>query len=677
MHGFFTHAGGVSLRARRGYTSLPIQELECDDGPPVTLGRWPCAVFLSVCALFLAIGIVCCVTPPRSPTSAVGESFSDTAFCMRAQRQPDYVKVQLALGTPPRIVSALFRPDKLVPRGAGALRVFSPRTVESSTLRCPLLSNCSDVLLVSRGTSSRIDIMSVNFAYVNPDVEGASYGMAKYYMNLEAEISVMVGARYWLTTTHLCVDPHPAAPSSTEGALRATFDEQGQLVTEASALVRLDKDVVNDAMAHAAHRTGVCANTSAELTTVVLFPHKAALEYYYLGLADLTLYESEPAAVGARRSVAELGYMCAKRVEWMAHAYQLWLLDCSALHRCHAGPSLPWRRVTTNVIRMHYVSESEAYFWFEPRRMLRSMPGLHEARAALSIGVVKLALITLVAATIWIRADRATSVAGWLYRHCVETAHCVEVTASRATSSVSVSEDAMLGFLCIVARGGVIMWWRDVLHEDDQRRIVVFETVSTSLSLFHWTARFLLLRPNIFQMSKTRNHHDDPLTRLGGSSAVVDGAMGVLVLYARTPLIVNDGGFDATARLLTGTLLALVALQRSLFALCCCSILIEASRESMLVQNNGYVAMLFFGIGFWTLQISSMAVALSDLVATPMAGGMMRAQNGERVPIICVVFLVLVALGMPRLLRTCVKLVQYPKVKRHASIVRALSKTSC
>ena len=518
---------------------------------------------------------------------------------------------------------------------------------------------------MSRGTSSRIDIMSVDFDYVNHNVEEASYGMAKYYMNLEAEISVMVGARYWLTTTHLCVDPQPAPLSSTEGALRATFDEHSQLVTEASALVRLDKNLVNDAMAHAAHRTGVCANTSGELTTVVLFPPAAALEHHYLDLADLTLYESEPAAVGTRRLVAELGYMCAMGVEWMAHAYKLWLLDCSALHRCRAGPSLPWRRVTTNEMRMHYVSESEAYFWFEPRQMLRSMPGLHEADSALAISIVKLALITLVAATIWIRADRATSAADWLYRHCVEIAHCVEATAAHyGASTMSVSEDAVLGFLCIVARGGVVLWLRDVLREDDQLRVVVVEIVGTSLSLVHWTARYLLIQPNVFQMSGVRSHHDDPLTRLGGSSAVVDGAMGVLVLYARTPLIVNDGGFDATARLLTGTLLALVSLQRSLFALCCCSVLIEASREGMLVQNNEYVAMLLFGIVFWTLQISSIAVALSDLVATPMAGGMMRAQNGDRVPIICVVFLVIVALGMPRLMRTCVKLVRIPKVER-------------
>ena len=139
MHSLFRHTGDVSLRARRGrqgYTSVPIQELKCDDGPLATLGRLPCAVFLAVCALFLAVGIVCCVTPPRSPTSAVGEQISDTAFCMRAQRQPDFVKVQLAIGTPARIVPAPLRPDRLVPRGAGALRVFSPRTVESSTLRC-------------------------------------------------------------------------------------------------------------------------------------------------------------------------------------------------------------------------------------------------------------------------------------------------------------------------------------------------------------------------------------------------------------------------------------------------------------------------------------------------------------------------------------------------------------
>lgn len=684
MQSFFRRAGDAGLRARRarqGYTNLVVQELECNPVSPVTLGRLPCCVFLVVGALFLTLGMICCVTAPQSPRSAVGEDFPDTAFCMRAQRQPNYVKVELALGTPARIVPALFRPDKIVPRGSSALRVFSPRTVESRTLRCTgMKSNCSDVLLVTRGTSSRIDIMSVSFDYINHDVEEATYGVARYYMRMEAEVNAIAGARYWLTTTHLCIDPNPVILSTKEGALLATVEtvyEQNQtqtkLVTQASALVRLDESLFNDAMAHSAHRTGACVNTSGELTTVELFPHQASLEHYYLALGDLTLYESEPSAVETRRSIVEMGYMCAIGIDWMSHGYQLWVLDCRALGRCRAGPSLPWRRVTTNDMRAHYVSSTEVYFWFEPRKALRSMPGLQQSETALAISIIKLALITLVAATIWIRADRATSASDWLYRHCVEAAHCVDATKMRYSSNtVSISEDAMLGLLCIAARGGVIMWWRDVLLEDDQRRIVVFEIAATVLSLVHWSARYLMLEPNIFQLKSVRNHHDDPLTRIGGSSAVVDGAMGVLVLYARTPLIVNEGGFDATARLLTGTLVALVSLQRSLFALCCCSLLIEASKEALRCKDQAYEALLWFGVAFWTLQISSIAVALCDLVATPMAGGMMRAQNGERTPIICVVFLVLVALGMPRLMQTSVKLIRYPKVTRPVQLVQKI-----
>ena len=75
-----------------------------------------------------------------------------------------------------------------MPRGAGALRVFSPRTVESSTLRCTAAppaaaGGAAAFQLLRRAagesrTSSRIDIMSVDFDYVNHNVEEASYGMA-------------------------------------------------------------------------------------------------------------------------------------------------------------------------------------------------------------------------------------------------------------------------------------------------------------------------------------------------------------------------------------------------------------------------------------------------------------------------------------------------------------------
>ena len=70
-----------------------------------------------------------------------------TAYCV--QRKADHVVVELALGTPPRIVRALFRPDLAVPRGYRALRVFSPRTVESESLFChgETMQNCTDTLL--------------------------------------------------------------------------------------------------------------------------------------------------------------------------------------------------------------------------------------------------------------------------------------------------------------------------------------------------------------------------------------------------------------------------------------------------------------------------------------------------------------------------------------------------
>ena len=662
MRRLYRLANADDGRAQRAAPSFLVQRIEWEV-PPLRhqLGRAPRTAITFGHAFFVAVGLLCCLAPPAPQTSAVGEPFAETAFCMRAQRRPDYVQVQLALGTPARIVPALFRPDRVVPRGAEALRVFSPRAVESTTLRCNG-SSCFDTVLASQGTSASYRVVTVGMTYVNQDVEEAAYGVARYHLRLEAEVSAVEGARYWLTATHLCVDPSPAPLGDTTSALRARVDGRGDLVVTARALAGLAAQVLHGAAVRDAWHAGLCTNGTDSLGVVTLFPPTAAVEQLHLALADVALYEYEPSAVSRRRSVVELGTRCASGVASMSRPYDRWRLDCDALRRCWDEPSLPWRRVATNDMRAHYVGAGEVYFWFQRRSLLDAMPGLHEARAALAIGVAKLALISLVAATIWIRVDRETSAPTWLYRHCVETAHCVQGLASRhASVAVSVSEDAALGLLCVAARACVVVWWTAVLVEDGQSRVALVETVASALSLLHWSARHLAMKPNMFQTSGSRDRNNDPLTRLGGSSAVVDGVMGVLVMHARTPLLASEGGFDATARLLTGTMLVIVSLERALFSLCCCSVIVEARDRYVIRIGEDYRLLLLSSSVFWALQIGSIAVAVADLVATPIAASVMRAQVGDSMATVVVIFLLLVALGTTRLLSTCVDLVTPPK----------------
>ncbi len=657
---------GYELRHRRqGYTSVPLAECS-EPRRQVRLGRLPALTFGTCFGAFLGIGVICTVWAPQPPDTGGGGTIPDDAYCTRIERAPDHVKVQLALGTPPRIVTALFRPDRVVERGAAALRIFSTRSVESSTLKCDGLQyNCSDALLLTRGTAGTASAVVVNFTYVNYEYEEAIGGLAADVLRLQAEFNVMRGARYWVTASHLCFDPVGGdLYADTDGALAATYTADGGLVTQASALVRVDADLVRDSAPHAAHRAGTCAGTSGELTNVDVFPLHGAYEAAYLALQDHLLYESEPTAVGSRRSVAELGYLCAGAVPWMQHAYHLYLLDCRALNSCRSGPSLPWRRVTTNSLRMYYRSDGTVHIWMKHAPALDAMPGLHEPVDAITIGVVRLALISLVAATIWIRSNRYSSAPQWLYRHCVAIANCVDApkTAQQiAANALPISEDAALGLTCMLARGAVLLWRRDLLLADDQGRVVVLEYIACVLSILHWIARYWILEPNLLQMIAGGRHHEGPgpLTRLGGSSAIIDGSMAVLLVYTRTPLLVSDGGFDATARLLTGVLLALVCLQRAVYGACCCAVLLESSWEQMLQATDAYRNLLIGGMLFWLWHVLAIGVALADVVSSPMAMGLMRAQVGDRTPLNVCVYATLAALGIPRMLKHSVQMLHW------------------
>ena len=154
--------------------------------------------------------------------------------------------------------------------------------------------------------------------------------------------------------------------------------------------------------------------------------------------------------------------------------------------------------------------------------------------------------------------------------------HCVRASSSggcgthEPVSETAVMEDALIGFVAVMARMSVSIWRVISLAGDNQLRAPLVQTVASALSLCQWVIRYFVLERQC----------EAPLTKLGGSTALLDATSAVLLAFAQPPLLVSSAGrFDPTARLLTALLITTMTLQRCLFAAACCGLLWAVPRR--------------------------------------------------------------------------------------------------
>ena len=648
------------LRQRRVVTSpapTGLGQPECAPQGRQRLGLLPATVFVGAWTVFLLSGIICTLTPPRAQASASGADVSADATCYRAVRNSDYTAVELAFGSPTRRLQALLRLDKVVGPTEKSIKIFSERVMESKTFSCDSENaTCYDVLLVTKGEpNADLAHHVIEFDYVNPQVEYYTYDVARYKLNLAGEMYAAEGYRYWMTSTHLCVSRDMSAPlGDVTGALATHVNAGGYLETNVSNIAYVSSTLLGGSALHGAYHGSQCIS---ELTTVEVLPRQAAVESTYLAISDAKLYENEPAAVSTRRRIVELGAACASTLSEYERAYNMYDIDCSnAYATCRSGPSLPFRRIASLDMRAHYTTDGRAFFWFEVDKTLQSLPGLANTYDAVIISIVKLALLVLAAMVMWVRSDRVTSSAYWLYRHCVQVANCLKFSMP-ATVPTSVIEDATLGFVALGARFAVSLWRLDTLYSDDQVRVCMFELAASIVSLVNWLVRYWVIEPSLPALVGGTSDGKGPLTRLGGSMAIADASSAVLMAFAEPPMLLSAvSRFDNTARLLTGLLVSLVTLHRCVFACCCNAIIIEAHDAGRLQSSTAYRWLLITALVMWLYQICTLAVSLADLVATPLAHAISRGIVGDNNLVSVALFMAFVCASLPRLMYTSVKL---------------------
>jgi len=653
------------LRRRHGPGDLAnvagvgLKQPECEQRQVKRLGLLPAVGFMTAYAVFLATGVACTLLPPRVRNVAAGEPVPADANCYRVVRKANYVTVEYAIGGPTRRVQVLLRLDKVVDDEHNSVRIFSERVIESKSVQCDANNaSCFDTVLATDGEPNEpLRLFGLQFEYTNPTVEYEHGDVARYRLKLAGEMYAARGYRYYLTNTHLCVSRAEVEVGDTTGALRAHVTSTNHVQTNVTNLAGMDTKLMGRSAVYQAYHGAECIG---QLDEIAVLPYHAASETLYLSIADPTIYETEPDAVRVRREIVELGYACAGSLARYELAFNMYDFDCNNPYAlCRTAPSLPFRRVSTYDVRAHYTQDGDVYYWFKHDGTLDQLPGLSNSAEAVWLAVVKLSMLILAAAVMWVRSDRVTSSSHWLYRHCVQIANCRPVSAV-STVDTSVVEDAALGLTALSARA-VVAWWRlGSLEAEDMARVCFVELVASGVSLVSWVIRFWLIEPNLPNLIAGESDGRGPLTRLGGSMAIVDASCAVLLAFAQPPIHMSAvSRFDDTARLLSGLVISLVTLERCVFAVACNCIMLEAHEIGRLQSSPAYVFVVALATGMWIAQATSIAVALADLVASPMAFTMTRGVVGNDVVVGTTLFLALVCASLPRLMYTAVKLTEF------------------
>ena len=628
--------------------------------PQPKLGLLPSIMFVVSYLVFTATGLVCVVLPPSTSSEVDAIPVPDNTTCFRASRSADHLFVEMNIGSPGRRINALVRFDAAVNETSLPLRVFESQLTQSDTLVCDSDSAvCTDVVMAEDPTHVQGFRRHVTrFRYSS---EGAERGVSKMYLHAEAELTLRRGSEYWLTSSHLCVRPlsslSPASSaSSNANTLLGTVDVSGTGGLHVDAHDVGKVDLLEHSFVHNVTTTLRC---DLGPNSVQFLPLASYAEPLYLSLSDPSLH-SDIEALEQRRRVVEAGSDCASSItsdpefEQAVHQYKL---DCTGMNACASSPSIAFRRVSAMNLYLRVEAHPSPKFEvrLERNEVLHALPSLSDSSGAVLLGIGKLVLIIVAASLVWVRADRATSKPHWMYRHCLKLIRSAAHPDPNSTSW-SLIEDGVLGLCCIGVRF-TIAYWRlsDSLSDDGQARVCVFEIVCSAVSFTHWIFRYVVIEPNVYQMIQGTQDENGPLTRLGGSTALLDVTGSVLLAFSSPPTLVSTiRRFDPTARVIICALLVLVALPRALFATCCCSVLLEADlsppRDALKSPNCVYMALLAISAAFWCAQSAGLGVLLVDLVITPFSILIMRGVTGSSIWVRTCLFLGALNFGIPRLL---------------------------
>lgn len=617
--------------------------------------------------VYICTAVACMMAPPATQLEAGGVPMGGTGLtCLRATRNADYTTVDVPMGTPFRLRTVVLRMDKvLAPEDVTpALQLFASQVVESETVDCSSddsddsdTTACEDVALLADidfGDAATTHV--VRFKYRHHLAERS---VAYALPGVGGELFLRGGMQYWLTATHLCYADNDA--DNGVGTSRGrqehartkvefySAESAGKLTVSRTELLKLR----GDRGAPIAELTDCDFNDgNGSSTDVELFPEQAAVEPEWLRISDMTLYNSEPESVERRRVVAELGAACAATKKDMERDLMLYKLDCevetspgTVTDLCRNTPSLPFRRLATASLHIAIDKDSKDYDLATKREeTLGNLARLSDATNAFIGSLVKLGMITLASAVVYVRSRRATASSSWLFKHAVRTASaCRTQDRLQGTDeSFTIVEDGVIGIIAIAARITIagVRW--QPLMQDGQWRVPITEMTAGVVSLLHMMNRYFG-----FPIDK----NDPPVSKLGGATAILDSTCAVMVAFSEAPtMVVSIGRFNPTARLLTALLISLIVATRCAFSAASCGVLWQA--EDCPSDKRYGVALVATGVMWAVVQTTALAVVVVDLFVTPSSYSMSRLISGDIFPARMLLFFALMCAGLPRFMLT-------------------------
>jgi hypothetical protein len=522
-----------------------------------------------------------------------------------------------------------------------ALRIFSQDAVESSSVSCALDGSCADVLMVATGNREALRRVYANFSYTH----SLRYeSKARSISGVVGELYLRKGYNYWLTATHLCY--HKPVSGVQGGRLGVQGDRLGVSVSESGSLFLKAAQLKGHKIlgSSPAVLNSLSDECDAE-SNITLFPNDASVETSWLSISDSGIYNSEPNEVDARRSIAESGVACASNISALQRDLTLYKLDCTVYGACKEYKSIPFRRVAKASLFISLAADVDQWISVAADETLSSLPRLADSTDAFIYSLLKMAMVTLAAAVVFVRAKRKTASSSWLIKTCVSTAAGFE-GHGLSEEYDSTSEDRVIGFLAFAARGTLVVSRSFVMTQDRQLRVVTAELVATLMSAVHWTLRYTALGFDEDEL---------PVSKLGGSTAIIDSTAAVMVAFSEPPtLAASASKFDPTARMLVALLVATVVVSRCAFSASCCGML--WSHFVSIKGRRDYAIILLYSSVAWCMQSAILGVTLCDLFATPAAYSMSRSVSGEPLQLRLALFLAVVCAGLPRLMTTCMNI---------------------
>ena len=589
-----------------------------------------------------------------SAPAGVGTSDGEMV-CFDARRHPTYTALQVPIGTPVEQFRLLLRFDFTANCSAeqmdGSIAVASPRALRSTTLRCDGNiertdgSPCVDVILAGRASDS----FTTNAQVIAPLLFGndALRGPESADLGLDGEFRPCLGSRVLVGSSRVCIGSSHHLWSPPKGAIvhdlpvRATTS--GSTTTTRDEMLRAGEPFSLFGAAAAPCRASPTFNKS-----VLLLPGTAGLDSAWR--TSVAQGIDRTATVARLRTIQDAGLACVAEATHNKSHFRVRALVAASKTACgehlleHTGvagrafcrdqPTLSYSNVAssdlalsldTNGIGTFSVWDDEALSPLDTRLVRGS--GVDEwgwgridtadddgtERLALDVSLVRLGIMVLAALILWTRREDEAAKADTIFLSCLALLARGRLRDSTDTPLFS----RLLGLTAALVRLAVaLVLVQGGLGADGEGAVARGEAVAAAASLIHWTMLHWSRLVHLVHCSEVETVKDSR-SLLGGSSAVVDIACAVMLVFSETPLLDAGDRFDDTARLLIALLLSIAGVSRVLFSTACSA--------AGLVPNKGNdatgssMSLGIFSTVYWMGQGVQLAVVLVRLFAAPFA----------------------------------------------------------